>query len=97
MRGIECLGVRLIPLTLTLSHPGEGTSLRLASMPSRPGGSILLPTSPDFLRLQAERRAAAGGLVFRGRRIAYGELAAAVDGLADWLARRGIGAGGGSA
>jgi acyl-CoA synthetase (AMP-forming)/AMP-acid ligase II len=53
----------------------------------------LLPTSPAFLRLQAERRGAAGGLVFAGRHIAWGELAAAADDLAGWLARRGVGAG----
>jgi fatty-acyl-CoA synthase len=59
----------------------------------RPGGSFLLPTSPGILRLQAERRGHEGGLVFRDRRIPYGELADAVDGFADWLARRGVGAG----
>ena len=32
-------------------------------------------------------------MIFAGRRIPYGELAAAADGLADWLGRRGIGAG----
>ncbi len=53
----------------------------------------LLPTSPALLRLQAARRGAAGGLFFAGRRIAWGELAAAVDELAGWLARRGVGAG----
>jgi len=53
----------------------------------------LLPTSPAFLRLQGERRGAAGGLVFADRRIPWGELAAAADELAGWLARRGVGAG----
>jgi len=53
----------------------------------------LLPTSPEFLHLQARRRARHGGLVFRDRHIAYGELAAAVDGLAAWLVNRGVGAG----
>src|SRR2546429_4796780 len=53
----------------------------------------LLPTSPAFLRLQGERRGAAGGLLFAGRRIPWGELAAAADDLAGWLARRGVGAG----
>ena len=53
----------------------------------------LLPTSPAFLRLQGERRGAAGGLVFADRRIPWGELAAAADELARWLARRGVGAG----
>jgi fatty-acyl-CoA synthase len=53
----------------------------------------LLPTTPDFLRLQASRRGDAGGLVFGGRRLPWGALAAAVDELADWLARRGVGTG----
>ena len=53
----------------------------------------LLPTSPAFLRLQAQRRGVAGGLVFGERRIAYGELSDAVDGLAVWLVKRGLGAG----
>jgi fatty-acyl-CoA synthase len=53
---------------------------------------LLLPTTPDFLRFQGRRRPA-GGLFFAGRRIPYDELAAAVDGLAAWLARRGLGAG----
>ncbi|HXQ23390.1 MAG TPA: AMP-binding protein [Candidatus Acidoferrales bacterium] len=55
--------------------------------------NVLLPTSPDFLRFQAQRRRAAGGLFFAGRRIPYGELSAAVDDLAAWLAKRGLGAG----
>src|SRR2546425_905260 len=46
-----------------------------------------------FLRLQGERRGAAGGLVFADRRIPWGELAAAADELAGWLARRGVSAG----
>jgi long-chain acyl-CoA synthetase len=53
----------------------------------------LLPTSPAFLRLQAQRRGDAGGLVFGERRIGYGELAAAVDALAAWIVKRGLGAG----
>jgi acyl-CoA synthetase (AMP-forming)/AMP-acid ligase II len=52
----------------------------------------LLPTSPSYLHLQAARRGDAGGIVFRGRRIPYGRLAAAVDDLATWLAQRGLGA-----
>src|SRR5205823_2218089 len=43
--------------------------------------------------LQASRRGRAGGLCFAGRRIAYGELSAAVDELAAWLVRRGLGTG----
>ena len=39
----------------------------------------LLPTVPAFLRLQAARRGAAGGLGFRGRAISFGELAEAID------------------
>jgi fatty-acyl-CoA synthase len=54
---------------------------------------VLLPTSPDFLRLQGRRRGNAGGLYFRGRQVAYAELAAAVDELAAWLGRRGLGMG----
>jgi len=54
---------------------------------------MLLPTSIEFLHLQAARRGDVGGLVFRERRISYGELAAAVDTLAEWLAARGVGAG----
>lgn len=56
-------------------------------------GALLLPATPQFLALQAQRRGDAGGLAFRGRRISYGELAAAVEALAGWLAQRGIGAG----
>src|SRR5438552_2961522 len=55
--------------------------------------TALLPTSPSFLRLQGERRGAAGGLVFADRLIPWGELTAAADELAGWLARRGVGAG----
>lgn len=54
---------------------------------------LLLPTTPSFLRLQALRRGDAGGLIFRERQLAYGELAAVVDALAAWLAARGIGGG----
>jgi acyl-CoA synthetase (AMP-forming)/AMP-acid ligase II len=54
---------------------------------------FLLPTTPAFVRLQARRRGGLGGLCFAGRRLAYGELATAIDELADWLTRRGIGAG----
>ena len=43
--------------------------------------------------MQARRRGTQGGLVFRDRHIAYGELATAVDDLAAWLAKRGVGAG----
>ena len=56
-------------------------------------GSLLLPTTPDFLRLQGRRRAAQGGLFFADRQITYGELSAGVDALAAWLAKRGHGAG----
>ena len=56
-------------------------------------GPVLLPTSADFLRLQAGRRAAHGGLFFANRHITYGDLSLAVDALATWLAKRGHGAG----
>jgi acyl-CoA synthetase (AMP-forming)/AMP-acid ligase II len=52
-----------------------------------------LPSVPAFLRLQAGRCGGAGGLGFRGRCIAFGELADATDDLARWLARHGVGAG----
>jgi acyl-CoA synthetase (AMP-forming)/AMP-acid ligase II len=54
---------------------------------------FLLPSSPAFLHLQAQRRADRGGLVFRQRRIPYGTLATAVDALATWLSRHGLGGG----
>jgi fatty-acyl-CoA synthase len=54
---------------------------------------MLLPTSPDYLRLQARRRGGAGGVVARETALTFGELADASDGLARWLARRGIGGG----
>src|SRR5262245_26460760 len=53
----------------------------------------LLPTTPAYLRLQALRRADAGGLVFRGRSIPFGELASSAADLERWLAARGVGAG----
>jgi fatty-acyl-CoA synthase len=55
--------------------------------------TLLFPTSPDFLRLQGQRRAAAGGLFFGDRHIPYAELSVAVDDLAAWLAGRGLGSG----
>jgi fatty-acyl-CoA synthase len=54
---------------------------------------LLLPTTPAFLSLQARRRRENGGLFFGGRRISYCELCAAVDELAAWLVKRGLGAG----
>ena len=53
---------------------------------------LVLPTSPDFLGLQAAR-GGGGGLVFADRRIPWGELDGAVVELAAWLGRRGLGAG----
>lgn len=53
---------------------------------------MLLPTTIDFLALQAARRGARGGLVHRGRQVAYGALHAEAGAFAGWLARRGIGA-----
>ena len=55
--------------------------------------SLLLPTTPEFLRFQGGRRATQGGLFFAGRQITYGELSVSVDALAAWLAKRGHGAG----
>src|SRR5262249_62380575 len=52
-----------------------------------------LPTSPDLLSWQGQRRGPAGALFFRGRHIPYAELSAAVDELRTWLAARGLGAG----
>ena len=54
---------------------------------------MLLPTAADFLALQAARRGAHGGLLHRGRHVAYGALHGEVRTLADWLAQRGLGAG----
>jgi len=67
-------------------------------MPARPRStrvpaSLLLPTTPDFLRLQGARRGRAGGIVFGGQVRSYAELSVAVDELADFLGRRGVGAG----
>ena len=53
----------------------------------------LLPTSPAFVRHQAQRRGGLGGLVFDDRRVTYDELATAIDALGAWLARRGLGKG----
>src|SRR5436190_1090265 len=53
----------------------------------------LVPTSPAFLHLQG-RRDAPGGLFFAGRRIAFAELAGAVDPLAPRALRRGRARGG---
>src|SRR5690242_14859351 len=55
--------------------------------------NFLLPTSPEFLRLQGSRRGAAGGLYYHDTHITYAELSTAVDELAAWLVRRGVGAG----
>src|SRR5262245_50034033 len=54
---------------------------------------MLLPTGPDFLRLQAARRGAAGGVVGAGRHVPLGELADEARALSATLARRGLGAG----
>jgi acyl-CoA synthetase (AMP-forming)/AMP-acid ligase II len=51
----------------------------------------LLPTLPAFVHHQARRRGDVGGIVFGGERVRYGALAAAIDDLAGWLARRGLG------
>src|SRR5262245_8970618 len=53
----------------------------------------LLITSPAFVRHQARRRGHAGGVVFGDDKASFGALAGAIDELAAWLARRGVGAG----
>src|SRR5262245_66223584 len=58
-----------------------------------PSFSPLLPTSPAFVRHQARRLGDTGGIVFGDRRHAYGALAVAVEELADWFTRRGLGKG----
>lgn len=62
-------------------------------MAPRLSASLLLPTTPEFLHLQRARRGARGGIVYAGRARPYCELAAAAEGLAGWLAQRGIGCG----
>jgi len=54
---------------------------------------LLLPTSPEYLRLQARRRGAQGGLYFGATQTSYGDLFVAVERLAAWLVQRGLGAG----
>jgi acyl-CoA synthetase (AMP-forming)/AMP-acid ligase II len=54
---------------------------------------FLLPTSPDFLRLQAQRRADAGGLIYGNARVSYPALSAAVTEMMAWLVKRGVGRG----
>ncbi len=74
----------------------RGASLQPAQMRTGwklPSRQLLLPTTLDFLWLQAQRRGDAGGVIFRGRRFSYGEIAAATAALAAWLAKRGIGQG----
>jgi len=55
--------------------------------------NLLLPTTPDFLRLQGERRGTAGGVFFRNRRIGFAELAEHTEALTRWLSQRGLGGG----
>src|SRR2546428_5358522 len=82
------------------THVTRSRSARCAPLTARARGGYspdrmapLLPTSSSFLRLQGERRGAAGGLVFSVRRIAWCVLSSSADDLAGWLARRGVGAG----
>jgi acyl-CoA synthetase (AMP-forming)/AMP-acid ligase II len=63
------------------------------SRPSRVPAPLLLPTTPDFLRLQGARRGDAGGIVFANQTRTFAELAVATCELADFLGRRGVGAG----
>ncbi len=58
-----------------------------------PTNSLLLPSSLDFLHLQARRRGNAGGIRFRGAHTAFGALAEATQDLAEWLSRKGVGRG----
>src|SRR6185369_7193559 len=53
---------------------------------------MLLVTTPSFLRLQAQRRGAHGGVFAGGRHETFGALADAADAMAAWLARNGYGA-----
>ena len=62
---------------------------RSTSLPTH----LLLPTSPGFLHLQAQRRGTTGGLFFRGAHTSYADLSSTVEQLAAWLAGRGLGAG----
>jgi len=55
--------------------------------------SLLLPSSTAFLRLQALRRRNAGGLVFGDVHLPFGAVAESAEATAQWLAKRGIGAG----
>jgi acyl-CoA synthetase (AMP-forming)/AMP-acid ligase II len=55
--------------------------------------ALLLPSSIEFLHLQAERRGDAGGLFYAERRLPYGEISRAAAEMAAWLARQGYGAG----
>jgi len=61
--------------------------------PRRRPAQLLLPTTPEFLRLQADRRGGEGGLVFAERAVPFGTLADAAAELAAWLAKRGVGGG----
>jgi len=55
--------------------------------------NFLMPTTAEFLRLQAIRRGSLGGLRFADTHVTFAELAEASSSLAAWLARRGVGAG----
>jgi acyl-CoA synthetase (AMP-forming)/AMP-acid ligase II len=72
---------------------GRTTEVYKSPFLAMPSFSPLLPTSPAFVHHQARRRGDAGGIAFGDRRHSYGELAAAIDELAVWLARRGLGRG----
>lgn len=55
--------------------------------------SLILPSSLDFLHLQAHRRGDAGGIHFRGTHTTFRAVADATNDLAHWLSRRGVGRG----
>jgi fatty-acyl-CoA synthase len=55
--------------------------------------SLWLPTSLDFLRLQAQRRGTAGGLIYSDQHTSFAELEQAAARLATRLATKGLGKG----
>lgn len=54
---------------------------------------VLLPTSTDFLRLQATRQRHRGGLVFRNQAVPFAALVVDIEAACAWLAARGVGGG----
>lgn len=62
------------------------------STPRSKTPEMLVPTSIDFLALQAARRRDRGGLIHGVGHVPYGALHGAARALGEWLARRGLGA-----